>query len=154
MAELNSQNDCVVVPRSAAAAPKALAMFKSHMKSSKAFGLYAKPNSVPMQRGIDAYSPKDIRLAQFGYVVKIVPQTWCYLWFDRWDRKKKRTRSAVLYSYSQWQGKTAMRLYSAHRGLQAHKLTTLVSSLRNCRRYLAISCAIPLGSLMFFWRRS
>jgi hypothetical protein len=35
-----------------------------------------------------------------------------------------------------------------------HRLTTRVSSLRNCRRYLAISRAIPLGSLMFRWRRS
>lgn len=43
---------------------------------------------------------------------------------------------------------------SARADLQSQRLTTLVSSLRNCRRYLAISCAIPLGSLMFFWRRS
>jgi hypothetical protein len=34
------------------------------------------------------------------------------------------------------------------------RLTTRVSSLRNSRRYLAISAAIPLGSLMRFLRRS
>lgn len=35
-----------------------------------------------------------------------------------------------------------------------HRLTTRVSSLRNCRRYLAISAAIPFGSLMLFLRSS
>lgn len=35
-----------------------------------------------------------------------------------------------------------------------HKLTTRVSSSRNCRRYFAISTAMPLGSLMLLVRSS
>lgn len=54
-------------------------------------------------------------------------------------------------------GRCGMRLPSTHCGIEyphSHKLTTRVSSLRNSRRYRAISSAIPFGSLTFFERSS
>jgi len=76
MAGLGSQGKLVGTPKMTTAAPlTALAIFKSHMKSSNALGPYARPNSVPMHRGIDAYSPKHVRLAPFGGVTEVEVQT-------------------------------------------------------------------------------
>jgi hypothetical protein len=110
----------------------------------------------PMQRGIDAYNPKPCasRHAKY-YTCRKKSSGWVML------RQLRETGVKTLYRWVRVSSiMSAELLHEAKLMLQRasfyryHRLTTRESSFRNCRRYLAISRAMPLGSLIFFWRSS
>jgi hypothetical protein len=77
----------------------------------------------------------------------------------KYYKRRGKQKHTVLWGLKSVACVMACRLPECLRGASRNvytdqRLTTRVSSLRNSRRYLAISAAIPLGSLMRLLRRS